>query len=328
MNIIGRETILRFLKKAHAKGAMPHAIFFWGRRYSGKGILAEAIARTLFCDKNVFLGCGECALCASDSAIRAVHAIRPEIVKEEIGDTTRGISIDVARAVQEKIGKTSLANKPYIVIIENAEDLTREASNCLLKTIEEPPENVYFIITAETRESVLSTIISRSVTIRVPAISTRVFEEYCALCHPHMSENDRGTLARFAQGLPGKFFRGLSDPSIIRETQQNYSSAYALLSALPHQFLQKTEDMVKNEEPLQPYIEYFFGIIRSLFLASRVPEHSRALKISSVFVKKFEERYTTKEYVRVLSALFRTQTILSQTNGNPRIVFENFLLEL
>ncbi len=328
MNIIGRDSILQFLKKAHAKSAIPHAIFFWGRRHSGKGTLAEAIARTLLCDKNIFLGCGECAMCVSDSVVGIAHIIRPETVKEEICDTTRGISIDVARAIQEKIGKTSLVNKPYIVIIEHAEGLTREASNCFLKTIEEPPENVYFVMSAETRESILLTIVSRSVTIRVPAVSTRVFEEYCASHHPNMSENERGTLARFAQGLPGKFFLGLSDPSNIREAQKNYSFAYALLSVPPYQFLQKVDDMIKNEEPLQQYVEYFFGIIRSLFLASRVPEHSRALKISSAFVKKFEERYTTKEYVRVLSALFRTQTILSETNVNPRIAFENFLLEL
>ena len=326
--IIGRDTILRFFKKAHAKSAIPHAIFFWGRRHSGRGALAEAIARTLLCDKNIFLGCEECGVCVSNSVIRAMHIIRPEIVKEEIGDTRQGISIDVVRAIQEKIEKTSLANKPYIVIIENAEDLVREASHCLLKTIEEPPENVYFIITAETRESILPTIISRSVTIRVPAISTRVFEEYCATHHSHISENERGTLARFAQGLPGKFFLGLSDPSVIREAQKNYSFAYTLLSIPPYQFLQKTEEMLKNEEPLHLYIEYFFGIVRSLFLVSRVPEHSRALRIPPVFVKKFEERYTTKEYARLLSALFRTQTILSQTNVNPRIAFENFLLEL
>lgn len=325
--IIGRDTILNFLKKSHINGKLPHTIFFYGKKKSGKGMLAQAVANSLLCDKNAFLGCGKCASCI-DKTLKLAQIIRPEFWETESEKSTDSIGIEIALMIQGKISKTSLSQKPYIIIIENAEQLTNEAANTLLKTVEEPPNNVYFIFTAETKTALLPTIVSRSIAIRLPAIPTKVFQEYLKANYPKMPEEEQGTLARFAQGLPGKFFAGLIDATIIKNAKQVYSSSYALLSLPVHGALQKTEELIKKDESLTEHLEIFFPILRSVFLHTKIPEHAFALKIPDILIKKFAEKYKTADYLKIMASLYRIKTLMAETNVNQRIAFENFLLEL
>ncbi len=327
MTIIGRDAILNFLKKTHAKEKMPHALLFWGRRHSGKGALALAVAQTLACRKGIFLGCGECEACRDGSVLFNAHCIRP-VSLEDNEDALQNIGIDAMRDALQKIASTSLVGMPYVVIIERAETLTGEAASILLKTLEEPPQNVYFVLTAETKDAILPTIASRAVAIRLPAVEISVFEKYLAERYSDMSEAERGVLARFAQGLPGKFFAGLGDPLLIKDAQRAYSEAYALLSLPPYQSFQLVEKMLAAGSAPSDAIPRFFAILRTLFLGPRTARHTFALKIPDAFVKKFEERYTKERYLQIFSSLFRTHTLLSTTNVNQRLAFENFLLEL
>ena len=146
-------------------GTMTHAWLFTGPPGSGRSVAARALAAALQCDRRESLGCGECAACRT---VRArthpdVHSVVPE-----------GLSISVAemRAVVGTAARRPALGRWQVVVIEDADRLTEQAGNALLKAIEEPPERTVFLLCAPSThpDDVSVTIRSRCrlVTLRTP----------------------------------------------------------------------------------------------------------------------------------------------------------------
>jgi DNA polymerase-3 subunit delta' len=150
---------------AASSAAMTHAWLFTGPPGSGRSVAARAFAAALQCERAGALGCGECAACRT---VRArshpdVHAVVPE-----------GLSISVAemRSVVAIAARRPALGRWQIVVIEDADRLTEQASNALLKAIEEPPPRTVFLLCAPSThpDDVSLTIRSRCrlVVLRIP----------------------------------------------------------------------------------------------------------------------------------------------------------------
>ena len=159
--IIGSQDIVASITAALAKPIPPHAYFFSGSRGIGKTTTARLVAKTLNCanpiktpDSNVSIEpCGECLSCKAFA--EGNHIDLTEI------DAASNRGIDNIRELSEKIGLAPVMGKRKIFIIDEVHMLTTEASNALLKTLEEPPEHVFFILCTTNPEKVLDTIKSR-----------------------------------------------------------------------------------------------------------------------------------------------------------------------
>lgn len=141
-----------FLARAVAEGRLSHAYLFVGAPGSGKHEAAEALAKCVVCPAHGDGSCDECR--------RVSHRTHPDVHWYAPG----GASGYLAAQVRELIDDSSLApmrapSKVYI--LERAELLRGTAANALLKTLEEPPEGVMFILCARTTASMLPTIVSR-----------------------------------------------------------------------------------------------------------------------------------------------------------------------
>ncbi|MDT4945856.1 MAG: polymerase subunit delta [Pseudonocardiales bacterium] len=165
-----------------AAGAMTHAWLFTGPPGSGRSVAARGFTAALECERDGAPGCGECSACRT---VRArthpdVHSVVPE-----------GLSIPVAE-MREVVGKA--ARRPslgrwQVVVIEDADRLTEQAGNALLKAIEEPPERTVFLLCAPSThpDDVSVTIRSRCrlVTLRTPpAAAVAEVLERGGLDHP------------------------------------------------------------------------------------------------------------------------------------------------
>lgn len=159
--IIGSQDIVASITAALAKPIPPHAYFFSGSRGIGKTTTARLVAKTLNCanpiktqDSNVSIEpCGECLSCKAFA--EGNHIDLTEI------DAASNRGIDNIRELSEKIGLAPVMGKRKVFIIDEVHMLTTEASNALLKTLEEPPEHVFFILCTTNPEKVLDTIKSR-----------------------------------------------------------------------------------------------------------------------------------------------------------------------
>lgn len=150
-----REAISLFLKK----GNFPHAMLFAGPKGTGKTSTARIIAKILNCEaseKKLSAPCNKCASCKEITTGSSLSVIELD------GASNRGI--DDVRAIREQVRLTP-PGRFKVYIIDEAQMLTNEAANALLKTLEEPPPRVVFILATTSPEKIPETIKSRATVI-------------------------------------------------------------------------------------------------------------------------------------------------------------------
>ncbi|HLI80567.1 MAG TPA: DNA polymerase III subunit gamma/tau [Candidatus Binataceae bacterium] len=152
--LVGQEHVTRTLTEAMKRGRIAHAFLFTGIRGVGKTTAARILARCLNCERGPTPEpCGECAACIEIRAGRALD------VSEIDGATYR--KIDDARAIIENLSYRPARDRFKIYIIDEAHQLTDQAFNALLKTLEEPPPHVKFILATTEPQKMPETILSR-----------------------------------------------------------------------------------------------------------------------------------------------------------------------
>ena len=141
------------LKKILSKKSIPHAFLFAGPKGTGKTSAARILAKMVNCEsKNP--PCGNCDQCLSIDKGNNLDVIEMDAASH------RGI--DDVRILRDAVKLTPVSAKKKIYIIDEAHMLTTEASNALLKTLEEPPEHVIFILATTNPEKLIDTIRSRT----------------------------------------------------------------------------------------------------------------------------------------------------------------------
>ena len=153
-DIVGQESVVRTLRNSLKANKPVHAYLFAGSRGTGKTSLARLLAKGLNCE-NLQDGspCGKCKICTDIADGNLVDVI-------EI-DAASNRGIDDIRELREKVNFTPNFAKRKVYIIDEVHMLTKDASNALLKTLEEPPEHAYFILATTELHKILDTIISR-----------------------------------------------------------------------------------------------------------------------------------------------------------------------
>ncbi len=144
--------LFRRLIQEFAMGGAVHAYLFTGPRGVGKRTLAAQCAMALLCAGDA-KPCFSCPPC-----IRFLAGTHPD-VKVITGE--KSIGVDVIREAVRLTGEHAYEGGLRVILIERAEKMTAQAQNCLLKTLEEPPGDTVFLLTAEEGSSLLPTVVSR-----------------------------------------------------------------------------------------------------------------------------------------------------------------------
>ncbi len=164
--VVGQEHVRGVLEGSLAKGKIGHAYLFSGPRGVGKTTTARLIAMTANCQsEGVPKPCGVCASCK-----QVIAGSHPDVF--EI-DAASNNSVDDVRELREKVGLSSMYGGKKVYILDEAHMMTKSAFNALLKTLEEPPEHVVFILATTEPERILPTILSRCQHYRFRRLSER-----------------------------------------------------------------------------------------------------------------------------------------------------------
>ncbi|MBI5016593.1 MAG: DNA polymerase III subunit delta' [Deltaproteobacteria bacterium] len=175
-SILGHERPLRVLRRALASGRVPQAYLFWGPDGVGKELVAREVARTLLCTDAGARAepCGGCPSCRRVAA--GEHADL-----HLVAAAGASVTIQEIRALQETLGYQAFERGRKVAIIRDAFRMTREASNALLKTLEEPPAGTHIVLLAHHRSQLLPTLVSRCQVLRFDplpeALVRRLLEE-------------------------------------------------------------------------------------------------------------------------------------------------------
>jgi DNA polymerase-3 subunit gamma/tau len=151
--VAGQKAIVRTLKNSLASGKIAHAYLFAGPRGTGKTTMARLLAKALNCEEGVGHQCNKCSNCLSVS-----EGSHPDVI--EI-DAASNNGVDQVRDLVEKVKYAPIKGRYKIYIIDEVHMMSTGAFNALLKTLEEPPENVIFILCTTEPYKVLPTILSR-----------------------------------------------------------------------------------------------------------------------------------------------------------------------
>ena len=174
-DVVGHKNIIKYIQNAVTADAVSHAYILNGERGSGKKLLANLFAMSLQCENRDEDGdaCGKCRSCR-----QAAGGNQPDIIRiMHEKPNTIGVG-DIRTQVNDDIMIRPYSSKYKIYIIADADMMSVEAQNALLKTIEEPPEYAVIMLLTENAETLLPTIRSRCVMMKLRNIKDQLVKKY------------------------------------------------------------------------------------------------------------------------------------------------------
>lgn len=254
-DVCGHEEVIARMRALLASGRLPHALLVTGSAGAGKRTLAKELTAAALCLAKTDETCGACRSCKLLAA-----GAHPDFVRCEVPDSARAIPIAAVRG-DEKVGlrgiSRPLAMKPVLservsALIPDADRMTEEAQNALLKTVEEPPGAALVVLTSARPAGLLATVRSRCARVRLAPLPAQEVERYLVEKAGRAPEEAR-LLADASGGLIGAAL-GLSGPEVARargfvvEHLSRRMGSEALGEAFASEVLDVTRDLSPREQ--------------------------------------------------------------------------------
>lgn len=197
-DIIGHEQIKEHFQKAIENHKVSHAYILTGEAGMGRKSLASAFALTLLCEKGKSEPCMKCHACK-----QVLSGNHPDLIYVS-HDKPNSIGVDDIRTqINDTIMVRPYSSYHKVYIVDEAEKMTQQAQNALLKTIEEPPSYAIIILLTTNQEAFLPTILSRCVQLKLKPLKDFVVKSYLTESM-QVPEADAEVYAAFARGNLGK----------------------------------------------------------------------------------------------------------------------------
>ena len=201
--VVGQQPIIQTLKNAIVQNRIAHAYLFCGPRGTGKTSIAKIFAEMLNCEDESNKPCGKCINCKM-----VQNGSHPDII--EI-DAASNNGVDEVRNLIDKVKYAPMQGKYKVYIIDEVHMMTTGAFNALLKTIEEPPAHVVFILATTEPNKVIPTIISRCQRFDFNKVSQKDIEKRLSIvCKEEKIEIDPEAISLIAQLADGGMRDSLS----------------------------------------------------------------------------------------------------------------------
>ena len=225
-NLIGHQWAANLLQEHIRRGAVRHAYLFTGPEGVGRRTLALRFAQALVCEHPLAAGeaCGQCRACR-----QVAQQTYPDLHVVQRAEDATVIKVEQIRALERTLALTPRG--PYrIALLRNFEDAHASAANALLKTLEEPPGKVVLLLTAESAESLLPTVVSRCEVLRLRAVPTDTLSTALQTRHGLPAER-ADFLAHLSGGRPGYALRLHQNPDLLAARAEALDALLRLLPA-------------------------------------------------------------------------------------------------
>ena len=321
-NIIGHEEIIRHLKNAIEAGKISHSYIFTGEKGSGKKLLAGTFAATLQCEAGGTEPCQKC-----DSCKKAMGKNHPDIIMVN-HEKPGTITIDEIR--DQVIHDVDI--RPYyspykIYIIADADMMTPQAQNALLKTIEEPQEYAVIMLLTNNIGGLLPTIQSRCVRLDLKVVNDGLVKKYL-MEHLHVPDYQAEIDASFAQGSIGKAKEAATSQEFAEMTQ----NALRILKYANTMEVYELSDAIKNlsaeKQNINDYLDIFQFWFRDVLMFKATREiDNLVFKQEINYIKEQAKVRSYENLEKILDSIQKTKVRL-KANVNFELALELLFLTI
>lgn len=337
--VIGQNFIVQAIKNTIKQNKIGHAYLFSGPRGTGKTTMARLLAKAVNCSANSDKPCNNCPDC-----LLANKGIHPDIIEINAANET---SVDHIRDLIEKTYLAPMRGKYKIYIIDEVHQLSSAASSALLKILEEPPENVIFILATTDPQKLLATIISRCQRFEFNYVSTYLIKEHLLNIAKkeeiYLSEEAALAISRMAKG-------GVRDALSILEQCISYNEGkidydlmekiFGLISTKEKinlltmifkkdyvSIINKCKTYTERGTDLEIFLTDLINIVKEIVVYSSSKDKSILEVLTQNEVSEITSYFTNDNWLKILDLMIEFSQKI-KLNKNPEIYFEVLCIKI
>ncbi len=322
-DMLGHRWAVDLLQAHVQQDRVRHAYLFAGPKGVGRRTLARRFAQALNCTEPPSPGvaCGSCRDCRQFDQMQHPDL---SLVQPEAGAMV--VKVDQIRELQHRLHLAPYQARFRVALLLQFEKATASASNALLKTLEEPPSQVVLLLTAESGELLLPTIVSRCEVVRlrplpVDEIRAGLQEQW------GVEANEAVRLARLSQGRPG-FARYLqSHPEFIEQLDAWLDAQIALLGSDRAARFAYAEKLYRDSDEARSTLEAWLVLWRDIFRKAAGAKVELSYQGRAAQIETLADQVGLDGARRALQALGRTLEMMDK-NVNLRLALEVLMLDL
>ena len=319
--IIGHESIIQHLQNAISVQKVSHAYILHGEEGMGKKTLANAFAKTLQCEGKGIRSCDRCKSC-----MQADSGNHPDII--HVTHEKLSIGVDDIRLQVNADIQVKPYNSPYkIYLIDDADKLTEQAQNALLKTMEEPPEYAIILLLVSNINYLLPTILSRCVLLNLKPVDKAAIKEYLMTQHKipdYMAE----MAAAFSSGNVGKAIKYASSQDFEKMKAEVLHILKYIDEMELHEIISGLKTLSANKPIIEDYIDLMILWYRDVVMYKATMDPNLVLyKEELSFIKNQANTRSYENVEKIISGMEKAKIRL-KANVNFDIAIELMLLTI
>ena len=264
--LIGNEKVKQNLQKILNNNTIAHSYMFIGTKGIGKKEFAKEFAKGILCVNEKNKLCDSCKSC-----IEFVNNNNPDYYEINLLEDENSIKIEAIRQMQKRVQELPIVSERKVYIIDDSELMTKEAQNCLLKTLEEPPNFVTIILIVSNENLILNTIKSRCLKIYFNDLTDEELKKYIS---------GKLNISEFSENMIKACGGSIGKASIIYENKDIYSELDRIFTNVENYTLtdvvSKLEILYKSKDEIQDILEY----------------------LNTIFIKKARENIKYIDYIK------------------------------
>ena len=271
-NIIGNENIKNLLDNSIKSNNLVHSYMFIGPEGIGKSLFAKVFAKKILCisqDK----ACGSCSSC-----IKFESNNHPDFLLIE-SDDSKSIKIGQIRLLQEQISEKPIVSNKKVYIINNSDLMTVEAQNCLLKTLEEPPEYATIVLLLSNENKLLNTIKSRCTKIVFQKLCDNDLIKYAKINNIEINSNLLSTCNGSISSLIN-----------LKSNIESYQALDIILNTFSSKDIvdiwNESDILYKSKENINSLLDYFNVVFLNKLRSTKENKYINAIKVVEITKKR------------------------------------------
>lgn len=325
---VGQSNAVDYIKSSIQAGNLAHAYLFIGPQHVGKTTLAFDMARALNCEGDD-KPCNTCPSCQKITNGNHVDVITVNLNSSTGNNESKQrtkISIENIREIEWYANLSPYEGKYKIFIIEGAENLSGEAANSFLKTLEEPPATVIFLLLTSNESQLLPTVISRCQRLELKPLAIDEVERI--LIDTRGVEPQRAKLlARISKGCLGWALTASIDENYVQNWEQRLTEQFELIDKGWDNRFSFVTRIITDRSIAEEVINVWLSWWHDLLLTKCSCQDMITNSGYSVQLEKWVPQLSVESIIGFIENLRKSLTQISQ-NANLRLVFEVLMIDM